>query len=604
MRALRPLIADLGLAEDPTWRAAFAAASGDPQGALRALADDAARGDPAVIERYVRAAHEAKSVEHLQLAVGCAQKSGIPIDSEPATLARVLAAEDPAERVRRLDAAPHSEWGHALRRDALRSWLLSGRVARWAELLAELSRLCRTFGALEALRELEAIAVDLERPLRVAVLGEFNAGKSSFINALLGEAVAPTGILPTTATVNRLVWAPDRFARIETKPEARRPDRVVLHGALAETLKQLDPGSIAQVTIYAPLELLRRIELIDTPGFNALDERHADVARRALAEAHALIWLFDATQPLKDTEQQILTELAARQLPLIALVNKLDRLAEPDGLAAMLEYLQKGLARSAIELEAPPLPFSARLALLGRHGDERALERSRWSDVEALIERVLMAGSDALRESALRRRACGVSERLARFAEEQDRARSARARSLALEAARFQEAAARLRSRRRELEEALQAGLEQALAELERDLQPIRGYEGDPAAQRFIQSRTRELVAPALTERLLSECDVPATAKARVGGQLDAAVAAAVSALSPWLRGPAPWRGMSPGEPLVGAANQILAHRTLVALCADALVEALAGATTAPPVSESNTEEARARALAEAFQSG
>ena len=54
----------------------------------------------------------------------------------------------------------------------------------------------------------------LDRPLLVAVMGEFNAGKSSFVNVLAGEAVAPTGVTPTTATVNVLRYAAQPGARV------------------------------------------------------------------------------------------------------------------------------------------------------------------------------------------------------------------------------------------------------------------------------------------------------------------------------------------------------------------------------------------------------
>lgn len=57
----------------------------------------------------------------------------------------------------------------------------------------------------EALRQAEA---DLEELFLLVVVGEFNAGKSAFINALLGEVVLPEGVTPTTATINLVRYAP------------------------------------------------------------------------------------------------------------------------------------------------------------------------------------------------------------------------------------------------------------------------------------------------------------------------------------------------------------------------------------------------------------
>src|SRR4029078_9906082 len=94
----------------------------------------------------------------------------------------------------------------------------------------------RDLDRLDVLGRIEALAVERERPLRVAIVGEFNAGKSHFIHALLGEDRAPTGVLPTTATLHWVAWAPDAFARVVVPGS---PDRVVSHAALKGTLKAL-----------------------------------------------------------------------------------------------------------------------------------------------------------------------------------------------------------------------------------------------------------------------------------------------------------------------------------------------------------------------------
>ena len=63
----------------------------------------------------------------------------------------------------------------------------------------------------------------LDRPLLVAVMGEFNAGKSSFVNALAGANVAPTGVTPTTATVNVLRYGAEPAARVVAHDGGTRP---------------------------------------------------------------------------------------------------------------------------------------------------------------------------------------------------------------------------------------------------------------------------------------------------------------------------------------------------------------------------------------------
>jgi peptide subunit release factor RF-3 len=161
------------------------------------------------------------------------------------------------------------------------------------------------------------------------------------LNALLGEDVAPTGVLPTTATLHWVAWAPDPFARIVVRG---LPDRVVSHETLKPTLRALsqEGSKVERVFIYAPLERLKRVEILDTPGFNAPDPDHRTRARQAFDEAHVAIWLLDATGPMKESERVVLSEIRALGVPVQILVNKADRLAPAD-LARVLDHIRESL---------------------------------------------------------------------------------------------------------------------------------------------------------------------------------------------------------------------------------------------------------------------
>src|SRR5207248_1871544 len=107
------------------------------------------------------------------------------------------------------DARPRAQLAELYRRerDAIPRDLYSvlkaahrhfARTPELAELSPEAGRLVET----------------IDRPLLVTVMGEFNSGKSTFVNALLGEEVAPMGITPTTATINVLKYGAERKARV------------------------------------------------------------------------------------------------------------------------------------------------------------------------------------------------------------------------------------------------------------------------------------------------------------------------------------------------------------------------------------------------------
>ena len=253
------------------------------------------------------------------------------------------------------------------------------------------------------------------------------------------------GVLPTTATLHHLRYAPDPIARILFHATAGDgpPERIVPVGDLRTVLKAIDATDVRRVEILLPIVSLTRVEILDTPGFNAPDARHTEAARRAFEEADAAIWLLDAAQPMKKSERDVLEEARATRLPVQVLVNKVDRLAEADR-ARVLAAVNEGLAESGLASWTPPLAFSARLALAGKLGDAEALVASGWSDIEAMLERELIARSEELKERALRRRALAIvgamGHAAAREADEErarDEARRARSEAVAHAAARI-----------------------------------------------------------------------------------------------------------------------------------------------------------------------
>ncbi len=585
---LRAVVNELGWGAHPEWRAAFAIAQGRREEALAALAEGAKQphAPESLVDRYAALALDARDADRLRDAVGIAQARRIEL--APGVLALSAALEaPPADRLARLDAVGDGAgaWADELRRQAYLGWLPQGTPAEWDLLLSELSSLSRELGQLGALREVESLARELERPLAVAVVGEFNAGKSSFINALLGEVVAPVGVLPTTATLNRLVWAPDRFVRIQRRGALE--DRIVSHDQLRGTLAGLDPATVERVTIYAPLEQLRRIELIDTPGFNAPDAAHAGTARAAFAEAQVALWLLDATQPLKESERLVMTELAELGLPLVVLLNKLDRLESADALQQALEHVQSGLSAAGLAPETPPVALSARLALAGREGDAEALERSRWSAVEELVERVLVEQSDALRERALRRRAAGIASRLEELAGRRAESRREREQRAAEQRRTLREAVARIRGERAALERRLDEALASALERLAPDLRAVAGNLEETAARRFVSARTRA-AGPDLARAAIGLLSLGDAARTVVR-ELEPRVEVLLAALAPWLH--------AAGE----GQESARVRRELAALLVEELGRVAEQLGSASPAPEVDAVEVRVRALASAL---
>jgi hypothetical protein len=200
---------------------------------------------------------------------------------------------------------------------------LSARIGTWT---ADLAEAAASFG-LTAVAEL-CVDVDAERhrrSFRVAVVGEFNRGKSSIVNQLLGVTVMPVGPLALTEGLVS--------ARGSSSPciEIERAD-----GQRSRLPLSLDSWSAVgqgdQVTAWVDSAWLRdgSIELVDTAGTNTTAADARGPARRAVRRADATLMCVSAIQPLAETERQFLAgEVLRRRIPhVVVALTMADRIGE------------------------------------------------------------------------------------------------------------------------------------------------------------------------------------------------------------------------------------------------------------------------------------
>lgn len=512
----RAVVMDTESASDPAWKAAFAFAEGRTEDARQALADGIGAGDAQAEQTLLRLAVEARDLRSLSLLSARTAKLPVGLGQINAAQA-LLAAGNVPKALDALDGAlgVGEDWAAEIRDEALAQWLSFDAIELpWDDVCAELYAGARALERLDRLAAVEALSAMRARPLCVAVVGEFNAGKSTFLNALLGVDVAPTGVIPTTATLHWVAWAAEPFARIVMRGHT---DRVVTHAGLKAALRAVvDEGNhVERVYIYAPIERLKRIELLDTPGFNAPDPEHLAAARTAFDEAHVALWLLDGAAPLKDSERRILREAEALGVPVQVLINKADRVT-PGQEERVLAHVEEGLAESGVSTLGPPRLFSARLALAGRLGDEAALSRSGFAEVEALLAERVVDASRALRERALRRRALQIVRELAREAGLcADSELSQIAEQTALREAALG-AAERLKRDALALVERVSNDLQQARRDLARDLVPVQALREeqrrlDPSVRAYVEERAVTRIAAPLAEALARAVERPTT---------------------------------------------------------------------------------------------
>jgi ribosome biogenesis GTPase A len=215
-------------------------------------------------------------------------------------------------------------------------------IARFQQ-LAELADAVGMVTLARDIRTTRIPKLESER-FHLVVLGEFNHGKSTFVNSLLGSDVLPTGITPTTASINHVVWAGAPAARVVlTTGESKQLDP--LHLKEWVTVAGGRAAEVAYVELGYPSDLLKNnVVLVDTPGVNDLNEQRAEVTYGYVPRADAVVFLLDAGQALKDSEREFLRSrvFESARDRLIFVLGKMDMLS-PDERTAVVEYVRQGL---------------------------------------------------------------------------------------------------------------------------------------------------------------------------------------------------------------------------------------------------------------------
>jgi small GTP-binding protein len=187
---------------------------------------------------------------------------------------------------------------------------------------------------LAVLRQAEA---DLDALFLLVIVGEFNAGKSAFINALLGAPVLEEGVTPTTAAIT--------LVRYGDTPAERRQDGVLERDY--------------------PDPLLRTLAIVDTPGTNAVLREHEALTDRFVPRADLVLFVTSADRPFSESERAFMERIRAWGKKLVLVLNKADLLGGPDELAAQIAFVREQ-ARRLLGLEPEVFPVSARQALAAK----------------------------------------------------------------------------------------------------------------------------------------------------------------------------------------------------------------------------------------------
>jgi len=197
-------------------------------------------------------------------------------------------------------------------------------------------------------RRLEACeALFVDNPaIDVAVLGQFKAGKSSFVNSLIGRDVLPVGVIPVTTVITRLQFGERERAVISFYDGTAKEIPVsALDEYTSEAKNPSNQKSVETVDIELPgLADYAGLRLVDTPGLGSVFKAHMEVSANWLPEAGAAVLAVSADRPLSENDLQLIRELTQYTPRIILLLTKADLLT-PSQQEEVVRFFEDTLKR-------------------------------------------------------------------------------------------------------------------------------------------------------------------------------------------------------------------------------------------------------------------
>ncbi len=239
---------------------------------------------------------------------------------------------------------------------------LQEQLNRGRELLSELRDALTRFGGTAADQEALAASIrQLDEFFLLVVVGEFNAGKSAFVNALVGQRVLQEGVTPTTARIHVL-----RFGEAVTTSTDDRGLQVVT----------------------APADVLRDVHIVDTPGTNAIIREHERLTTDFVPRADLVLFVTSADRPFTETERGFLEAIRDWGKKIVIVINKIDIVEREAEVQEVIAFVRDS-ARRLLGITPEIFPVSARAALRAKQGEPSAWAASRFEALEQFVSGTL-----------------------------------------------------------------------------------------------------------------------------------------------------------------------------------------------------------------------
>ncbi|MCL4445529.1 MAG: dynamin family protein [Actinobacteria bacterium] len=223
--------------------------------------------------------------------------------------------------------------------------------------------------AKRARRLVERIATER---FHIAVLGEFKRGKSTLVNALIGQPLLPTGVAPLTAVATEVHFGSTETTVVFDGGKRMNVDPHEIGTYVTERGNPSNARGVERLELGVPATFgAPGVVLVDTPGVSSVYEHNTTAARAALVDSDAVVLVMSADSPLSESELSILTEVSQRGSKMFVVINKSDHLSKEE-LDEVVTFVVDRLLETGAEWSGP-FCVAAR-SVLDPAGDDQARE--------------------------------------------------------------------------------------------------------------------------------------------------------------------------------------------------------------------------------------
>jgi small GTP-binding protein len=201
----------------------------------------------------------------------------------------------------------------------------------------------------------------LDELFLLVVVGEFNAGKSAFINALLGQKLLKEGVTPTTTQINILRFGDEQERRVITDN---------------------------QHILTLPVDWLNEISIVDTPGTNAIIRSHEVLTSQFVPRADLVLFITSADRSFTESERAFLEKIRDWGKKVVVVINKIDILQNDDDLSQVKDFVIEN-SRALLGITPEIFPVSSRAAQHAKQGEPQQWHASRFEPLEKYIHDTL-----------------------------------------------------------------------------------------------------------------------------------------------------------------------------------------------------------------------